>query len=137
MLTGVTAEQVSFSPPPGQYLRHGAVIIKGKRNYLKNMPLQLAIGLIKDGEYYISISGPLSAIKNQTKNFVIIIPGKTPSGKLSKMIKYLLLRKLPGEERKIAERTVLIEDIQRLIPSGIGEILEESKNDINKRSKNH
>ncbi len=133
----VTAEQVSFSPPSGQYLRHGAVIIKGKRNYLKNTPLQLAIGLIKDGEYYIPISGPLSAIKNQTKNFVIIIPGKIPSGKLSKMIKYLLLRKLPEEERRIAERTVLIDDIQRLIPSGTGEILEENKSEKNRQSKNH
>lgn len=126
----VTADQVSLSPPSGQYLRHGAVVIKGKRNYLKNMPLQLAIGFIKNGEYYIPISGPISAIKKQTNNFVIIIPGKIPSGKLSKMIKYLLLRKLPEGERKIAERTVLIDDIQRLIPSGVGEILEENKSDI-------
>ena len=120
----VTADQVSLSPPPGQYLRHGAAIIRGKRNYLKNMPLRLAIGLIKEKEYYIPIAGPLSAVRNQTENFVIIVPGKIPSGKLSKMIKYHLLKKLPEEEKRIAEKIVLIDDIQRLIPSGTGEILE-------------
>jgi len=122
----VTANQVSLSPPSGQYLRHGAAIIRGKRNYLKNIPLQLAIGLVKEKEYYVPIAGPISAIKNQTDNFVVIIPGKIPSGKLSKLIKYHLLKKLSEEERKIAEKTVLIDDIQRLIPSGTGEILEEN-----------
>jgi len=122
----VTADQVSLSPPSGQYLRHGAAIIRGKRNYLKNIPLQLAIGLIKEKEYYIPIAGPLSAIKSQTDNFIVIIPGKVPSGKLSKMIKFHLLKKLSEDERRIAEKTVLIDDIQRLIPSGTGEILEEN-----------
>lgn len=46
----VFKEQVSKSPPPGQYLEKGSFFISGKKNYFRNVPLKLLIGLDESGE---------------------------------------------------------------------------------------
>lgn len=72
----VMATQVSKKPPSGEYLPKGAFMIYGKRNYLKNVPLELSIGLVlENGEVRI-ISGPTSAITNEAKIVVILRPGR-------------------------------------------------------------
>ncbi|MFB0514320.1 MAG: ribosome rescue protein RqcH, partial [Candidatus Bathyarchaeia archaeon] len=42
-------KQVSKSPPSGQYLKKGSFMIRGAKNYIRNVPLAVAIGVqIKD-----------------------------------------------------------------------------------------
>ncbi|NIU39543.1 DUF814 domain-containing protein, partial [Candidatus Bathyarchaeota archaeon] len=41
----VHPRQVSKSPPSGQYLKKGSFIIRGTKNYIRNVPLAVAIGV--------------------------------------------------------------------------------------------
>ncbi|MHA1594910.1 MAG: ribosome rescue protein RqcH [Candidatus Baldrarchaeia archaeon] len=122
----VNAEQVSLSPPSGQYLKHGAVMVRGKRNYISNVPLKLSLGLVKDQGFWMLIYGPPSAITRKTNIWITLIPGKIPKNDICRMLLRKLLNKLPEEERKLASKYVTIEDLQRTVP-GDSEILEESQ----------
>jgi predicted ribosome quality control (RQC) complex YloA/Tae2 family protein len=117
----VKPDQVSKSPPSGEYLSKGAFMIRGSRNYVRGVPLEIAIGLVKDDDEYRVVGGPPQAIAKQTRILVRVVPGKEPSGRLAKRIKDLLMRMLPAEERDEA-RKISIEEIQRFIPSGRGRV---------------
>lgn len=121
----VTREQVSESPPSGEYLERGSFIIRGQRNYIKGVPLKLAIGVIESDGEVLPICGPQSAIEKQTKNFVIIKPGSIAKGKLAKQIKYHLLK---GGTAELVEKINLlpINEIENILPPGGGEISQNS-----------
>jgi predicted ribosome quality control (RQC) complex YloA/Tae2 family protein len=117
----VKPEQVSKSPPSGQYVQRGAFIIKGAKNYIRNIPLQVAIGVKIEEEYAKVIGGPVEAIARQADAYVKIVQGKLSSGKLAKQIKFLLVRKASEPlQKKVLE--ISLEEIQRFIPLGEGEI---------------
>jgi len=117
----VRPDQVSKSPPSGEYLSKGAFMIYGSRNYIRNVPLELAIGAVMNDDQIRIIGGPPQAIAKQTGIYVRIIPGKESSGRLAKRIKDRMIRMLPAEERSEAQK-MLLEEIQRFIPSGRGAI---------------
>ena len=120
----VKPDQVSKSPPSGEYLSKGAFIIRGPRNYIRGVPLEVAIGLLISNGQCRVVGGPPQAIAEQTRILVKLTPGKETSGRLAKRIKDLLVRMLPDEKREEARR-IPIEEIQRFIPSGRGSISRE------------
>ena len=73
----VWGSQVSLSPPSGQYLPHGGFMVYGKKNYIKNVELKLAIGLEINKECTLRIVvGPESVVANKAKIYFVIIPGE-------------------------------------------------------------
>ncbi len=111
----VKPKQVSKKPPSGEYLPKGSFMIYGEKEWFKNIELKFAIGW--KGEI---ISGPVEAVKNKTKNFVILKPGFKKSLELAKEIKKRLIKKA-GKEKETIQK-IPLETIQKLIPSGKGEI---------------
>jgi len=114
-------EQVSKSPPSGQYLKKGAFIIRGSKNFVRNVPLRVTVGVEIKEEAPMIIGGPVEAVSKQTSTYVEIVPGKQSSGKLAKEIRRRLAEKAP----KASEKTILkipLEEIQKFIPSGRGAI---------------
>jgi len=117
----VSPEQVSKSPPSGQYIRKGSFVIQGSKNYIRQVPLQVVVGIKAEKECPIVIGGPPEATMKQTNIVVKIIPGNQTSSKLAKQIKNLLAKQSPPNiQRKIHE--IPLEEIQRFIPSGKGTI---------------
>jgi len=117
----VHPNQLSKSPPLGQYLEKGAFIIRGKKNYVRNVPLRVAVGMVMKENRVEVVGGPPEAIKKQTNLYVEIIPGQQTSSSLAKHIRKFLTEKAPAEWRKqILE--ISLEDIQSFIPLGKGEI---------------
>ncbi|KPV63053.1 MAG: hypothetical protein AOA66_1026 [Candidatus Bathyarchaeota archaeon BA2] len=115
----VTPEQVSKSPPPGQYLKKGAFIIHGSKNYVRGVPLRVAIGIKTKEEHVMIVGGPVEAIANQTNPCVEIVPGEQTSSRLAKQIRGLLAEKASKTLKKeILE--VPLEEIQSFIPLGRG-----------------
>jgi predicted ribosome quality control (RQC) complex YloA/Tae2 family protein len=115
----VTPEQVSKSPPSGQYLKKGAFMIHGSKNYVRGVPLRVAIGIKTKEEQVMIVGGPVEAIASQTNVYVEIVPGEQTSSKLAKQIRGLLPEKAP----KVLKKEVLevpIEEIQSFIPLGRG-----------------
>lgn len=117
----VKPEQISKAPPSGQYLPRGSFMIYGTRNYIKNVPLEVAIGIKRENGGIRVIGGPASAISKQTNLYVKIVPGNVPSGRLAKLIREKLASMAPPNERKAILETPL-EDIQAFIPLGQGSI---------------
>jgi len=117
----VKAGQVSLSPPSGQYLPKGSVIITGERNYIKNVPLELALGVKFENNMPIFMCGPPSAIKNHAEKYIEITTGETPTGKLARELKHKLAEMFKDDKREIL-KSIPIEEIQNILPPGGGEI---------------
>jgi len=117
----VKPEQVSKSPPSGQYVQKGAFIIKGTKNYIRNVPLQVSLGIKTEEEHMKVVGGPVEAIAKQTNTYVKVVPGKLSSGKLAKQIRFLLAKKASESlQKRILE--IPLEEIQKFIPLGEGEV---------------
>ena len=117
----VSPRQVNKSPPSGQYLKKGAFMIHGSKNFVRRVPLRVAIGVEIKEEQPTVIGGPIEAVSKQTNNFVEIVPGKHTSSELAKQIRRLLAKKAA----KTLEKQVLeipLEEIQKFIPSGRGAV---------------
>jgi predicted ribosome quality control (RQC) complex YloA/Tae2 family protein len=68
----VRGSQVSKQAPPGQYLPRGAFMIRGEKNFIRNVELKLWIGIAEDGEI---VYGSLSKVKARCRKYAFIVPG--------------------------------------------------------------
>ncbi|TET10878.1 MAG: DUF814 domain-containing protein [Candidatus Thorarchaeota archaeon] len=117
----VNPEQVSFSPPSGEYLPTGAVMIYKSKNYIRKMPIELGVGVLLEEEHAIPMSGPPSAVAAQTEYYVLVIPGPGKKGQLVKE----LISKLKGivpEDKAVLVSQIPQEDMMRVLPAGGGKI---------------
>jgi predicted ribosome quality control (RQC) complex YloA/Tae2 family protein len=122
----VKPEQLSKAGPSGEYVPHGAFAISGKRNWMRNTPLKIAVGVLFDevGEASF-IGGAVEAVKAKTKIYTIIVPGETNGKQLLKQVLKTLAEKAPKEKReKILKAS--IEQIRELIPYCKGRIITEA-----------
>jgi len=117
----VSPQQVSRTPPSGEYLPRGSFMIYGSRNNWKGMPLEVAVGVEMEGGQSRVVGGPPEAIANKTKLLVRLIPGREPSARLAKQIRNRLAQLALEEERKAIVR-IPLEEIQKFIPGGGGAI---------------
>ena len=121
----VTPEQVSKEAPSGEYLSRGAFMVRGKKNYVRNVPVRLAIGIAyQTGELKL-VAGSPSTVKETTDLYVQLVPGRMPSAALAKAI----LGRLGFKNAKLRPNILKIplEEVQSLIPAGGGEIAADSK----------
>ena len=117
----VYPNQLSKSPPPGQYLEKGSFMVNGKKNHLRKILLSITIGItIKENQITV-VGGPTEFAKKHATHYVEVVPGQEPSSSLAKNIRKLLAEKAPAEWRKQIIATPLGE-IQNFIPSGKGAI---------------
>ncbi len=117
----VNPEQVSFSPPSGEYLPTGAVMLYGTKNYIRRMPVELAVGVILEDEHAIPISGPPSAVIAQTEFHVRVMPGDMKKGQLVKEVLNRLKALVPEDQSALVGQ-IPQEDMMRVLPAGGGRI---------------
>jgi len=111
----VYKDQVSKQAPSGQYVAKGAFMITGKRNYIKNLPLELAVGVTKVKDHYAVICGPEEAIKKSTSHTILIVPGREDKNSTAKKIRAIMLEKMGSLE---GVRDIPLEDYVRALPPG-------------------
>jgi predicted ribosome quality control (RQC) complex YloA/Tae2 family protein len=110
----VKPSQLSKSGPSGEYVPHGAFAVNGKRNWMRNVPLKLAIGVVGNGKASF-IGGPVEAVKVKTKTYVTIMPGDLSGTEFLKQILQALMVKLPKEQREKAGKAS-IEQVREFVP---------------------
>lgn len=115
----VNPDQVSKTPPSGQFLKKGSFLIRGSKNLVRGVPLHIAIGVKIENNEMMVIGGPTDAITNQTEFYVEIVPGDKKSIELAKQIRHRLSKKIT-EDLKRSITQIPIEEFQRFIPSGRG-----------------
>ena len=120
----VKSDQVSLSAPSGEFLAKGSVMVRGERNYLRNVPLRIAIGILVEDEFVVVVSGPESSIHQITNDFVTLIPGKTKVSDAAKTIRMILAEKVAPELQKQV-RALSIDEIIAILPPGPVEFVKE------------
>ncbi|MCX8176130.1 MAG: ribosome rescue protein RqcH [Candidatus Bathyarchaeota archaeon] len=118
----VNPEQVKKTAPSGEYLTKGSFMIVGIRNYVKNVPLKLKIGVtFEDDKVKVHVAPP-SAIESITKYFVEISPGDEDAKAVALKAKKMLAELVP-KEFKDKVLSLSLEEIRSQIPFGKAFIL--------------
>ncbi len=121
----VRPDQLSKQPPSGEYLPKGSFMIYGQREWFRDVELKLSIGVKIDRENddVLVLAGPVMPIRKQTDYFVTIKPGEKPASDLAIEIKNKILIKATPEDKIWIEK-VPIDEFQKFIPAGKGEVVE-------------
>jgi predicted ribosome quality control (RQC) complex YloA/Tae2 family protein len=121
----VKPEQLSKGGPSGESVGHGAFVVRGQRNWMRGVKLELAVGVVADTNGTIRfVGGPVGAIKTRTETYVTIVPGDLSGKELLKLILRSLASKVPKELREKISRAS-IEELRNYIPFSKGRISEE------------
>lgn len=110
----VTLDQVSKTPNPGEFLKKGAFVIRGRKNFIRNVPVLIAIGIVDYDDDKRIMAGPVQCVERLTSDFVIVKPGFTKKERISKEI----LGKIDKE------KAFGVDDIVRNLPSGKCDLLD-------------
>ena len=98
-------------------------MIEGKKNILKNVKLELAVGAVKYQDKYTIMSGPVEVLTRESLAWVRIQPGKGKSSDIAKLIKNKLISKLNNDISEIYKGKS-IDEYLRVLPPGGSEILD-------------
>ena len=104
-------EQVSKQAESGEFLPRGAFVIRGKRNYVHDLPVRLAVGEVEVEGHRKIMGGPVSALAARSTRYVVLMPGKEDRERVAK--------------RLAAAFEVPIEEIVRALPPGGVQVAEE------------
>jgi predicted ribosome quality control (RQC) complex YloA/Tae2 family protein len=118
----VKVDQLSKSGPSGESVPHGAFAVVGKRNWMRNVPLKVAVGMIINDKTSF-VGGPIDAVKAKTKTYAVLVPGDYTGKELLTKILRTLMVKLPKDGREKAGKTS-IEQIREFVPYTKGTITE-------------
>lgn len=86
----VTKSQVSKTPESGEYLARGAWIIRGKKNYITHLNLELAVGFQKYENRDYVVAAPIGSISGKK---VIIVPGEGKEDVVKEISEFLEVEK--------------------------------------------
>ena len=100
----VEKESVSKTPNTGEFLAKGAFVIRGKRNWHKNLEIMLAIGLIEYEGNEKLMGGPVESFVGKSKRYIVFKPGFTDRKTVSKKLANVFSEDLSS--------------IEKLLPSG-------------------
>ncbi|MFX1493870.1 MAG: ribosome rescue protein RqcH [Promethearchaeota archaeon] len=126
----VLPDQVSKTPPSGEFLPKGSFMITGKKNLIKDAETELAVCLElielqvssndEKRQFYPKIKvGPETAIKSEVDNYLIIKPSNTglQKGALAKEILSYFLKTSENKLRKWI-KLLTLDEIILILPSG-------------------
>ena len=72
----VLPEQVSKQAESGEFLPRGAFVIRGKRNYIHDLPVRIAVGEVEVEGHRKIMGGPVTAVAGRSARYVVLAPGK-------------------------------------------------------------
>ena len=72
----VLPEQVSKQAESGEYVARGAWVIRGKRNYVHDIPVRAAVGEIVHEGHRKIMAGPVEALAARAQRYLVLEPGE-------------------------------------------------------------
>jgi len=108
----VEPDQVTQEAESGEYLARGAFVIRGEREYIRNVKVEAALGPYEIQEdVYVPMCGPKKAIEQHCESFIELQPGRTKKSELAKKIQknfeqkldldYIIRAMPPGESKLV------------------------------------
>jgi predicted ribosome quality control (RQC) complex YloA/Tae2 family protein len=117
-------DQVSKTPPSGEYLSTGGFIVRGERNWFRDVPLAVSIGLIA-GESPRVIGGPPAAVSKRAKHRITLRPGIFEPNDIAKKAVRALREMLPEAEQGGLRRVLSTEAVAAFVPAGGSEMVQD------------
>jgi len=111
----VKGSQVSKKAPSGEYLARGAFMVYGKRNYIRGVELELAVGVILDEKGLKLMAAPPSAAAAHCMVYVLLKPGKKPKPEIADEILSVFKEALA---KKNIKAVINRDDVLNLLPEG-------------------
>jgi len=118
----VKPEQVKLQAPTGMFLPKGSFLIEGKKNYIKSIKLEVAVGACKIEDRDTLMAGPISAIQTHCSAYVLITPENFKASDTAKKVKAEIIALLDEEKAQIYKK-IPLDDFVRVLPSGGGKII--------------
>ncbi|WP_440005974.1 ribosome rescue protein RqcH [Halomicrococcus sp. SG-WS-1] len=118
----VSPDQVSKTPESGEYLEKGGFAIRGDRNYFRDVPVGVAVGIMVEPHTRV-LGGPPSAVVPRTETHVEVEPGQYAQNDIAKRL-YREFRERFADTsfvRKVASP----DRIQEFLPAGGSRKVEE------------
>ncbi len=112
----VDARQVSLSPPTGEYLAKGGIMVYGRKRYLKPLPVRIWIGIVLglDGVPRV-LAGSEEVVRRHSIAYASLIPGEEKRLEVAKRLKEALTSSLALENPEVV-LAIPDEDIASRIP---------------------
>jgi len=116
----VEPDQVSKTPESGEYLEKGGFAIRGDREYFRDLPSRVAVGITCEDETRV-IGGPPSAVEPNVETTITLEPGKFAQNDAAVKCYRELKNRFTDETfvRKIASA----DKIQEFLPPGGSDLL--------------
>ncbi|MBM3896961.1 MAG: fibronectin-binding domain-containing protein [Thaumarchaeota archaeon] len=118
----VNPEQVKLQAPTGMFLPKGSFLIEGKRNYIKSIKLEVAVGACNVEDRDTLMAGPISAIQRHCSAYVLITPENLKATDTAKKVKAEIIALLDEENAKIYKK-IPLDDFVRVLPAGGGRVI--------------
>ena len=118
----VKPPQVKFTGPSGTYLPKGAFLIEGEKNWVKNVKVEVSVGVSTLDDDLVVIGGPPEALKVHSLAYAVLIPEKGKVSAMAKRVKAELM-KISGRELSARIKEIPLDDFIRALPSGGGRIV--------------
>ena len=119
----VRPDQVSKTPPSGEYLSTGGFTVRGERTWFRDVRLAVSIGL-SAGESPRVIGGPPASVARKTTTFVTLRPGIFEPNDIAKKVVRSLRDLLPEAKRGGLRRVLSTESVAAFVPPGGSEVTE-------------
>ncbi|QRF74667.1 hypothetical protein Thermo_00155 [Thermoplasmatales archaeon] len=106
----VLPSQVSKTPESGEYVSKGSWIIRGKRNYIFDLPVELAVCQIIENGVPIPLIGPTSSLENLEGKKIRLSPGSQKRTQVARIV--------------ADELGFPVDEIEGVLPPGNSQILQ-------------
>jgi len=127
----VEPSQIKKGAPTGQFLPKGSFVIEGRRNYIKDVEIRIAVGILWSFSHYVLTCGPSNSIRKRSIVYAQLLPGGTDPNNIAKKIKTELFKAAYAstnpKDDKYAQlgdfiKSISIDDLTRTIPTGHSKI---------------
>jgi predicted ribosome quality control (RQC) complex YloA/Tae2 family protein len=127
----VEPSQIKKGAPTGQFLPKGSFVIEGRRNYIKDVEIKVAVGILWSFSRYVLTCGPPDSIRKRSIVNAQLLPGGTDPNNIAKKIKTELFNAAYAntntKDEKFAQladfiKSISIDDLIRTIPTGHSKI---------------
>jgi predicted ribosome quality control (RQC) complex YloA/Tae2 family protein len=141
----VTPDQIKKSAPSGEYLPRGSFFIEGKKNFIRHVKTELAVGIMSSGNLptldkpsneesvpdsgsLLVVCGPEKSISGYCHSHVKIGPGREKGTMFARKLKQQLVNKIKDSKVKEASKKLPLDEVLRVLPSGGYKFILEKQN---------